>query len=624
MAVPSASVWRTALPPSEGLVVHRAVCVVPGGWIVLNSVVPIAWAHALDPYPYILLNLFLSMLAAIQAPVIMMAQNRQAARDRLEAAHDHEVNLKSELEIRGLHDKLDRLRDSQWLALVERQIRLLARLPGDRQQEEAGPREPTVMPGVHASGRQARGRSEPGLSMQPVSWPISQGLLITVKSLMTVTDIVSSPAARAEQLTTLIDLIQEFIVLKDGEGRWLITNRQVLEQYELLDVNYVGMTDRELSRLRPHLSEGFEYNTYTDELAWHRKAPLVIEKSLRSADGRLNTWEVIKTPIFDAVGHRHRLVIVSRNITERKSAEAELRAREQQYRLITDNMLDIIGVVEPAGHVRYLSPSFEQVLGYRSDAYQGRWLPDLLHRDDRARVIGKCRSLLGRPGAHLKLEYRVRHAQGHYMWFEGHISQPEAAEGEEASLVFSSRDIVQRQQYAQKLHDMAYRDALTGVANRRQLLEQLQRVIRYATPDTSFALMYLDLDHFKKINDIHGHDAGDELLIGFTRQIEALLAPHDCLARIGGDEFVILLREADDCRVEALARALCDDAKAPVVGSHRARVSIGIAMFPRAGRDIDLLLRRADEALYEAKRRGRGCFVMHDDAAADTAGALAG
>ena len=100
-------------------------------WVALNSFVLARRNEAWDPYPYILLNLFLSMVAALQAPVIMMSQNRQAARDRLDAAHDYEVNLKAEIEIRALHEKLDLLREESWAELVEmqrRQIELLEEL----------------------------------------------------------------------------------------------------------------------------------------------------------------------------------------------------------------------------------------------------------------------------------------------------------------------------------------------------------------------------------------------------------------------------------------------------------------------------------------------------------------
>ena len=104
-------------------------------WIVLNSFVLARMNSAFDPYPYILLNLFLSMLAAIQAPVIMMSQNRQAAKDRLDAAHDYEVNMKAELEIADLHKKVDELRETQWQELIEmqqEQIRLLTQLLEDK------------------------------------------------------------------------------------------------------------------------------------------------------------------------------------------------------------------------------------------------------------------------------------------------------------------------------------------------------------------------------------------------------------------------------------------------------------------------------------------------------------
>lgn len=104
-------------------------------WVILNSIVLAQFNDTFDPFPYILLNLFLSMLAAIQAPVIMMSQNRLSVKDRLDAAHDYEVNLKAEMEIANLHEKLDELRDKQWSELVEmqqEQIRLLTKLLEDK------------------------------------------------------------------------------------------------------------------------------------------------------------------------------------------------------------------------------------------------------------------------------------------------------------------------------------------------------------------------------------------------------------------------------------------------------------------------------------------------------------
>jgi uncharacterized membrane protein len=118
-------------------------------WVVLNSFILIRRDAAFDPYPYILLNLFLSMLAALQAPVIMMSQNRQAAKDRLDAAHDYEVNLKAELEILGLHEKLDALRENQWTELIlmqQEQIKLLTQLLAERSRQTNNPESDAVNP----------------------------------------------------------------------------------------------------------------------------------------------------------------------------------------------------------------------------------------------------------------------------------------------------------------------------------------------------------------------------------------------------------------------------------------------------------------------------------------------
>jgi uncharacterized membrane protein len=109
-------------------------------WVVLNSFILARRGVAFDPYPYILLNLFLSMTAALQAPIIMMSQNRQSAKDRLDAAHDYEINLKAELEIMTLHEKLDALKEQQWKELIlmqQEQIRLLTRLLDDRAARES-------------------------------------------------------------------------------------------------------------------------------------------------------------------------------------------------------------------------------------------------------------------------------------------------------------------------------------------------------------------------------------------------------------------------------------------------------------------------------------------------------
>ena len=416
------------------------------------------------------------------------------------------------------------------------------------------------------------------------------------------------------QLRGLIDAIQEFIVLKDGQGRWLITNRIVIDTYRLQGVDYVGKTDMELALIRPEFHEAFVYNVQTDEQAWQKGSALRIQKSFMGLDGHLNTWEVIKTPSFDEAGNRHQLVIVSRNITERRLAEQALEASEQRYRLIADNMLDIIGVFKPEVGIEYVSPSFEHVLGHRAVAYLGRDMFELIHPDDIDPLRSAFRMLLEGTASHTTVECRCRHVQGHYIWFETHLSSTYMNEGVLDNVVFACRDISARKAYDQHLQTLAYHDPLTGAPNRRFLMDQIQLMIDQASTGSSFAVLYLDLDRFKPINDERGHDVGDELLIEFASRLKQNLRANDLYARIGGDEFVIVLAQVNEAQAVTIAERLCLALQAPWTlpcGELKTTSSIGVALSPDAGLSVHTLLRHADEALYEAKRAGRACVMVY-------------
>ncbi|TWI56539.1 PAS domain S-box-containing protein/diguanylate cyclase (GGDEF)-like protein [Pseudomonas duriflava] len=415
------------------------------------------------------------------------------------------------------------------------------------------------------------------------------------------------------QLRALIDSVQEFIVLKDGQGRWLIINKAVVDAHELNGVDYVGKTDGELVLIRPKYKKAFDYNTHTDELAWQNGTALRIEKSFIGPDGRINTWEVVKIPHFDSEGNRHRLVIVSRNITERKLAEAALQASEQKYRLITENMSDLIGVTGPDGIVRYVSPSCLPVLGYSPEEIQGHLMLELVHPDDRDRVLATFHQLLNREITQRKAELRCRQVTGEYVWLEANVTRIESEGGNALEgIVFACRDISQRKQYELRLQAMAHLDPLTGIPNRRVLMDDMQREIEQLNA-TSFAVLYLDLDRFKTINDQQGHETGDELLIQFVLRIQEYLRTSDLFARIGGDEFVIVLPGADETQALRIAQRLCQVLQEPwelANGALQTTSSIGVALYPEAGDSVHLLLRHADEALYQAKRAGRACVRL--------------
>ena len=408
----------------------------------------------------------------------------------------------------------------------------------------------------------------------------------------------------------LLDAIQEFIVMKDGEGRWLFVNRIVLDAYHLQGVDYVGMTDRQLAEFSPDFTDAFEYNVLTDEQAWQKGAALMVEKSFMGRDGRLNTWEVIKTPFFDEQGRRNRLVIVSRNITERLEALRAFHESERKYRLMAENMSDIIGVFNVDGSLKYVSPSLEAVLGYRAGAATAESVMDIVHPAEQAQMRCAFRKLVDGGASRDKVEGRLRASDGQHLWFEVSFSTVIGADEKTLEgVVFACHDITARKEHDELMRLMVNQDPLTGVHNRRYLMDQLHaRLSLDLTTTPGFAVLYMDLDRFKDINDTLGHGIGDELLCQVVTRLQQGLRSNDVLARIGGDEFVIMLADVDQAQARQIAERLCltlQDVWELSCGALRTTSSVGVALYPHDGNSAHMLLRRADEALYAAKRAGR-------------------
>ena len=174
-------------------------------------------------------------------------------------------------------------------------------------------------------------------------------------------------------------------------------------------------------------------------------------------------------------------------------------------------------------------------------------------------------------------------------------------------------DITSLKNHQQQLEHVAHHDALTGLPNRVLLADRLhQAIIQCQRRSRLIAVAFLDLDGFKKINDLHGHEVGDALLIALAGVMKSALREGDTLARLGGDEFVAVLSDltqVDDAR-PVLERLLQAAASQVEVGglSLRVSASVGVALYPEDGTDSDLLLRAADQAMYKAKQKGRNQF----------------
>jgi diguanylate cyclase (GGDEF)-like protein/PAS domain S-box-containing protein len=301
------------------------------------------------------------------------------------------------------------------------------------------------------------------------------------------------------------------------------------------------------------------------------------------------------------------------------AADLRQRQSEAHFRGLIQNASDVIMVVDPAGTIGYAAPSLERALGRRVESVLGRSLFELVHEADvaEARNALDCVTLrTGEGGA--ADDWRLRHADGSYLAFEvlfnNLLEDPTVA-----GIVLTMRDVSGRRALEQQLTHQAFHDSLTNLANRVLFRDRAEHALARASRlGTLVAIVLLDIDSFKDINDTRGHAAGDELLITVARRFRSILRAGATLARLGGDEFAILVEDIiDEAEAEQFAQRLLAPFAAPFV-IHGEKLlttaSAGLVLTTDAETELDLsgLLRCADLALYSAKERGKGQLVRYD------------
>lgn len=246
------------------------------------------------------------------------------------------------------------------------------------------------------------------------------------------------------------------------------------------------------------------------------------------------------------------------------------------------------------------------------------WAKELIHADDQQKVDDAMARVLDKHAAGASIEFRLRTGDGAWRWVENRYIPVRDAEGRLLEVEGIIIDITERKVAEEKISLLARTDGLTGLANRATLIERLHQAFaaarRGATP---FAMFYLDLDHFKRINDTLGHPVGDLLLQEVSRRIKACVRENDVVARLGGDEFAILqLDVADPTQSAALAAKVRDELVVPYSlngNDVRVSVSIGISTYTPDSSSADNLLIQADMALYRSKEKGRNQYHFHSE-----------
>ncbi|MBP6941163.1 MAG: diguanylate cyclase [Syntrophorhabdaceae bacterium] len=293
--------------------------------------------------------------------------------------------------------------------------------------------------------------------------------------------------------------------------------------------------------------------------------------------------------------------------------EKRLRESEERYRIAIECSNDGVAIIKNDCY-RYVNQRFVKMFGF-ADAGEvtGEHVNCIAHPDDREKMageIGDWERALQEPRLY---EFKGVRKDGAVLYIEASITHM-TYDGELVVLALL-RDVTERKQAEETIRELAYYDALTGLPNRILLHDRLTVALSQAQrTGRNLAVMMLDLDKFKEVNDTLGHAAGDILLKAVADRLTCALRKHDTVSRLGGDEFIIVIPEVinkDD--LSMLARKILDVVRAPLaIDEHNVAVgsSIGIALYPDDGTDIETLMQRADAAMYAAKQSGRNRYCL--------------
>jgi diguanylate cyclase (GGDEF)-like protein/PAS domain S-box-containing protein len=309
------------------------------------------------------------------------------------------------------------------------------------------------------------------------------------------------------------------------------------------------------------------------------------------------------------VRERGRLLrLATEAVGRERMASADLQASEQRFRSLVQNSSDVFLILKPDGTVEYQSPAVERVLGYAPDERLGRQVFELTHPEDLGFVRAVITELMQTPGAVRTIELRSRHADGSWRTLEatGHnmIDDPMVR-----GIVVNYRDVTERKVLERQLIHEAFHDPLTGLANRALFIDRVDHALTRRDQPKRLAVLFMDVDDFKTINDSLGHAAGDLVLVAVAERLRGCLRPEDTVARLGGDEFGVLVENADGQLPHELAVRLLEALRNPFEISGKQvhiQASVGLAFGSDDIRTANELLRNADVAMYTAKSRGKG------------------
>jgi diguanylate cyclase (GGDEF)-like protein/PAS domain S-box-containing protein len=412
----------------------------------------------------------------------------------------------------------------------------------------------------------------------------------------------------ASRFATALDQIPTYIYMKDKAQRYVYANRPTLELFGCTEEELKGAQDADFFP-----PEAVGWLKVIDTRVLERGENTAEEVLVTGPQGDQRVFWEVKTPIYDSTDPSKiwGLCGISTDITERNERKARIEESEARFRATFDEAAIGMALVTMDGGFARANAALCALFGYAEGELKQMTFQQLTHADDLDKDLTLLSEVVAGKRQSYQMEKRYIRKGNDVLWALLSVATVRDHAGEIRYFISQIQDISEQKRMVEKLRDQANLDYLTGLYNRRYFIERgEQELARAARYDKPLSLLMLDIDEFKLVNDTHGHRSGDLVLRHLSRILGNTLRTVDFCARLGGEEFAVMLPETSlAIAVEIGERLRITIASTPVesdVGSPvRYTVSIGVATMTQADGSMDMLLNQADQWLYQAKRSGR-------------------
>ena len=419
-----------------------------------------------------------------------------------------------------------------------------------------------------------------------------------------------------QRLRQIIDLVPHFIFAKDIEGRYILGNRAIAESYGTTVEGLIGKTDADFIKSWEEVHHFLQDDL---EVIHSGKPKFIPQELITNAQGQTRVLATTKIP-FTASGIDTPCILgVAVDVTDYKFAQEALSQSRHFVDSIlssTPNLIYLYDLIDRKNV--YCNHEASNFLGYASRQAEGvdsDLFINTLHPDDLPKVI-EHHQLLSQEGKVREIEYRMKDINGQWRWLRSRdVLFARTPQGEPWQILGSAEDITEQKSLESKFLTVSYYDTVTNFPNRTLFFERANLGLSHARrSNTSCAILFVDLDHFKSVNDTLGHTVGDELLKDTALKLAECVREVDTIARLGGDKFIVFLNGLEDAQsAQHIAERIHEKFNSSRLISGNdffVTASIGIATFPNDGQNLEDLLKNADTALSVAKEVGRNAFCF--------------